>query len=407
MKIKSLKVQNHYLFKDNEIKFFNENNEMLKTVVLAGINGSGKTTFLKAIVNILTDKNNQEDTKVMLDIDENEEVYLKNLFNVVIENNKYFNISKPTLYRFEPSSLNYGEKEKPRLVFLPTEINFSNLEVKTRNYKSENNFYCLIDQNIINDVPSYLVSLVNTEIFKYEDLPIKEAIKKICDEINSIFNLLDMDIEMIGVNKNSDNMPLFKNKFGIEFDINSLSSGEKQLFLRAMTLKMLDINNSVILIDEPEISLHPKWQQKIVKVYEGIGENNQIIIATHSPHIVSSVKSESLKLLVKADNGIEILQGEEINGSYGYPVERVLTELMGLETPRDSEVQNMIKTLQNLVRDNKYETVEFKALYSEVKGLLGSLDEDIILLDMGIVRRKGETNAKNKQSSWTRFSQIL
>ena len=396
MKIKSLKVQNHYLFKDNEIKFFNENNEMLKTVVLAGINGSGKTTFLKAIVNVLTDKNNQEDTKVMLDIDENEEVYLKNLFNVVIENDKYFNISKPTLYRFEPSSLNYGEKEKPRLVFLPTEINFSNLEVKTRNYKAENNFYCLIDQNKINDVPSYLVSLVNTEIFKYEDLPIKEAIKKICDEINSIFNLLDMDIEMIGVNKNSDNMPLFKNKFGIEFDINSLSSGEKQLFLRAMTLKMLDINNSVILIDEPEISLHPKWQQKIVKVYEGIGENNQIIIATHSPHIVSSVKSESLKLLVKADNGIEILQGEEINGSYGYPVERVLTELMGLETPRDSEVQNMIKTLQNLVRDNKYETVEFKALYSEVKGLLGSLDEDIILLDMGIARRKGEANAKNK-----------
>ena len=396
MKIKSLKVQNHYLFKDNEIKFFNENNEMLKTVVLAGINGSGKTTFLKAIVNILTDKNNQEDTKIMLDIDENEEVYLKNLFNVVIENDKYFNISKPTLYRFEPSSLNYGEKEKPRLVFLPTEINFSNLEVKTRNYKSENNFYCLIDQNIINDVPSYLVSLVNTEIFKYEDLPIKEAIKKICDEINSIFNLLDMDIEMVGINKDSNNMPLFKNKFGTEFDINSLSSGEKQLFLRAMTLKMLDINNSVILIDEPEISLHPKWQQKIVKVYEGIGENNQIIIATHSPHIVSSVKSESLKLLVKADNGIEILQGEEINGSYGYPVERVLTELMGLETPRDSEVQNMIKTLQNLVRDNKYETVEFKALYSEVKGLLGSLDEDIILLDMGIARRKGEANAKNK-----------
>ena len=93
MKIKSLKVQNHYLFKDNEIKFFNENNEMLKTVVLAGINGSGKTTFLKAIVNVLTDKNNQEDTKVMLDIDENEEVYLKNLFNVVIENDKYFNLS--------------------------------------------------------------------------------------------------------------------------------------------------------------------------------------------------------------------------------------------------------------------------------------------------------------------------
>ena len=291
MKIKSLKIQNHYLFKDTEVKFFNENNEMLKTVVLAGINGSGKTTLLKAIINVLTDKNNQENTKIMLDIDGNEETYLKNLFNVAIENDRYFNVSKSAIYRFEPFSLNYEEKEKPRLVFLPTEINFSNLEVKTRNYKAENNFYCLIDQNKINDVPSYLVSLVNTEIFKYEELPIKEAIKKICDEINSLFNLLDIDIEMVGVNKDNNNMPLFKNRFGAEFDINSLSSGEKQLFLRAMTLKMLDINNSVVLIDEPEISLHPKWQQKIVKVYESIGENNQIIIATHSPHIVSSVKS--------------------------------------------------------------------------------------------------------------------
>ncbi len=383
-------------FSDNEIKFFNENNEMLKTVVLAGINGSGKTTFLKTIVNVLTDKNNQENTQIMLDIGENEEAYLKNQFNVVIENDKYFNVSKPALYRFEPFSLNYQEKEKPRLVFLPTEINFNNLEVKLDNEISNENFYIYINDEIINKVPSSIVETIQRDIFKHEDLTIKEAINKVCDEINSMFNFMDIDVEMIGTTKEGKVLPLFKNKFGAEFDINSLSSGEKQLFLRAMTLKMLDINNSVILIDEPEISLHPKWQQKIVKVYESIGENNQIIIATHSPHIVSSVKSESLKLLVKSDEGIEILQGEEINGSYGYPVERVLTELMGVETPRDAEVQNMIKTLQDLVRDNNYDTEEFKALYSEVKGLLGSLDEDIILLDMGIARRKGEANAKNK-----------
>lgn len=396
MKIKSLKIQNHYLFKNNEVKFFNENNEMLKTIILSGVNGSGKTILLELIYNVLLSEINGQDTEIMLDIDNDEKELIKRTLGGLLEDNKYFNVAKIDKMVFTPYEWKRDKKEIPRIVFLPTEINFSNLEVKTRNYTPTENFSFYIDQDKINDVPSYLVSLVNTEIFKYEDLPIKEAVKKICDEINSIFNLLDMDIEMVGVNKDSNNMPLFKNKFGAEFDINSLSSGEKQLFLRAMTLKMLNINNSVILIDEPEISLHPKWQQKIVKVYKGIGENNQIIIATHSPHIVSSVKSESLKLLVKADNGIEILQGEEINGSYGYPVERVLTELMGVEIPRDSEVQNMIKTLQNLVRDNKYETEEFKVLYSEVKGLLGSLDEDIILLDMGIARRKGEANAKNK-----------
>ena len=396
MKIKSLKIQNHYLFKDTEVKFFNENNEMLKTVVLAGINGSGKTTLLSLIYNVFLSEINGQDSEIMLDIDNEEKELIKRTLGGKLEANEYFNVAKIDKMLFTPYEWSRDRKQIPRIVFLPTEINFSNLEVKTRNYKTEGNFYYLIDQNKVNDVPSYLVSLVNSEVYKYEDLTIKEAIKKICDEINAIFDLLDLDIEMIGVNKDSNNMPLFKNKFGAEFDINSLSSGEKQLFLRAMTLKMLDINNSVILIDEPEISLHPKWQQKIVKVYEEIGENNQIIIATHSPHIVSSVKSESLKLLVKSDDGIEVLQSEEINGSYGYPVERVLTELMGVETPRDSEVQNMIKTLQGLVRDNKYETEEFKVLYSEVKGLLGSLDEDIILLDMGIARRKGEANAKNK-----------
>ena len=396
MKIKSLKIQNHYLFKDTEVKFFNENNEMLKTVVLAGINGSGKTTLLSLIYNVFLSEINGQDSEIMLDIDNEEKELIKRTLGGKLEANEYFNVAKIDKMLFTPYEWSRDRKQIPRIVFLPTEINFSNLEVKTRNYAPAENFSFYIDQNKVNDVPSYLVSLVNSEVYKYEDLTIKEAIKKICDEINAIFDLLDLDIEMIGVNKDSNNMPLFKNKFGAEFDINSLSSGEKQLFLRAMTLKMLDINNSVILIDEPEISLHPKWQQKIVKVYEEIGENNQIIIATHSPHIVSSVKSESLKLLVKSDDGIEVLQSEEINGSYGYPVERVLTELMGVETPRDSEVQNMIKTLQGLVRDNKYETEEFKVLYSEVKGLLGSLDEDIILLDMGIARRKGEANAKNR-----------
>ena len=396
MKIKSLKIQNHYLFKDTEVKFFNENNEMLKTVVLAGINGSGKTTLLSLIYNVFLSEINGQDSEIMLDIDNEEKELIKRTLGGKLEANEYFNVAKIDKMLFTPYEWSRDRKQIPRIVFLPTEINFSNLEVKTRNYAPAEKFSFYIDQNKVNDVPSYLVSLVNSEVYKYEDLTIKEAIKKICDEINAIFDLLDLDIEMIGVNKDSNNMPLFKNKFGAEFDINSLSSGEKQLFLRAMTLKMLDINNSVILIDEPEISLHPKWQQKIVKVYEEIGENNQIIIATHSPHIVSSVKSESLKLLVKSDDGIEVLQSEEINGSYGYPVERVLTELMGVETPRDSEVQNMIKTLQGLVRDNKYETEEFKVLYSEVKGLLGSLDEDIILLDMGIARRKGEANAKNR-----------
>ncbi len=89
----------------------------------------------------------------------------------------------------------------------------------------------------------------------------------------------------------------------------------KQLFLRTLSIKMLEPNNSIILIDEPELSLHPKWQQRIIEVYKKIGENNQIIIATHSPHILGSVSNEKILILYRDENGkIEAKTGEK----YGY-----------------------------------------------------------------------------------------
>ena len=78
---------------------------------------------------------------------------------------------------------------------------------------------------------------------------------------------------------------------------------------------MLESNNSIILIDEPELSLHPKWQQRIIEVYKKIGENNQIILATHSPHILGSVSNENIFLLYRDEKGkIEAKTGEK----YGY-----------------------------------------------------------------------------------------
>ena len=92
-------------------------------------------------------------------------------------------------------------------------------------------------------------------------------------EINGIFDILDMDTRLIGMStETTEILPIFTNSSGDEFDINELSSGEKQLFLRTLAIKMLNPENSIILIDEPELSLHPKWQQRIVDVYRKIGK---------------------------------------------------------------------------------------------------------------------------------------
>ena len=62
----------------------------------------------------------------------------------------------------------------------------------------------------------------------------------------------------------------------------------KQFIFTALPLYILEPNNAVILIDEPETSLYPDIQQQIVKTYTSFGTNCQFFFATHSPIIASS-----------------------------------------------------------------------------------------------------------------------
>jgi len=128
---------------------------------------------------------------------------------------------------------------------------------------------------------------------------------------------MNLDVKLVGLSETSETKPIFRNGLGKEFDITGLSSGEKQLFLRALSLKFLEVNNSIILIDEPEISLHPQWQRKIIDVYKSIGNNNQLIIATHSPHVIGNITFHELRVMTKDNNGIKLIDNNNLSETYG------------------------------------------------------------------------------------------
>ena len=232
-----------------------------------------------------------------------------------------------------------------------------------------------------------------------ENIPMGEIRNVVFREINEIFEILDLDIKVSEISKDAKSIPIFTNSSGDKFDINELSSGEKQLFLRTLAIKMLNPENSIILIDEPELSLHPKWQQRIVDVYRKIGKNNQIIIATHSPHILGSVKKENIMLLDKNDEGkIIVKTSNELYNSYGQPTDRVLKDIMGLETTRNPKVFKLLEEAGELVDKNEYDSEEFKTKYKELRDILGNKDEDLLLMDMDIQIRKkrGLKNVENE-----------
>jgi len=405
MKIKNLHIKEFKGLRDISINF-EKNDKPLDLAVLAGSNGSGKTRILESILdyfNIVLVVPEEAQNKIELFFESMEEKCIDKLGHEL-----------SFMY-----CLKFGSKEKkisvgsvgaryldikkelnilPKIIYAPAEMNFKKMDMASTTLIQEYNFINIVNTNLVKDISSYIATKIISAIFKNKNEKVGDVQKKVFDEINEIFEILDIDVKIEDISQDGRNIPIFTNSAGDKFDINELSSGEKQLFLRTLAIKMLNPENSIILIDEPELSLHPKWQQRIVDVYRKIGKNNQIIIATHSPHILGSVKKENIMLLDKDDDGkIVVRTGDELYDSYGQPTDRVLKDIMGLETTRNPKVFKLLEEAGELVDKNEYESEEFKTKYKKLREILGNKDEDLLLMDMDIQIRK-KRGLKNAES---------
>lgn len=93
------------------------------------------------------------------------------------------------------------------------------------------------------------------------------------------------------------NQITFHSKSDIKRKINlqSLSSGERQIITMIFWHYLQD-GNSISMCDEPEISLHIDWQEKLLRALMEVNPESQIIVATHSPDIVSSFQKSIIKV---------------------------------------------------------------------------------------------------------------
>lgn len=343
MKLKNTKFNNHKILNNLEVDFCDDNEKALNTIVIIGENGAGKTTLLRSIFEFINadiaDFSEEKDVAIIENMRGRLELDITKEEGSLLYNTFMFGDSDAIKSNF-------------KVVYMPAEISFDNLKKVDNTFKFKHSFFNIVDQNITENIPSFIATKINKEIFKNRNKIIGEVIDGVCDDINSIFNCMDIDVKLVGLSEDEETKPIFKNSMGKEFDINGLSSGEKQLFLRALSLKFLEVNNSIILIDEPEISLHPEWQSKIIKLYENIGENNQIIMATHSPHIVSDIEAKQLRIMKKDSNGIVVINGEDIDETYGQNVETILKGIMGIDNVRNDDVSNKLSKIYKLLEKN-------------------------------------------------------
>ncbi len=85
---------------------------------------------------------------------------------------------------------------------------------------------------------------------------------------------------------NRESNEIFFEQYGETISPYLLSSGEKQMLVILLTALVQENNYCVMLMDEPEISLHIEWQQQLVTLIRTLNPNAQIILCTHSPAII-------------------------------------------------------------------------------------------------------------------------
>ena len=134
---------------------------------------------------------------------------------------------------------------------------------------------------------------------------------------------------------------LVVSKRGQQLDLTQLSDGERSLLAMMMDLcRRLSLANpelddplqgtGVVLIDEIELHLHPKWQREIVDKLRITFPNIQFILTTHSPFVVQTLREGELRLLGDSQED-DVLQDPGDYANRG--LEEVVTKVMGITDP--------------------------------------------------------------------------
>ena len=175
----------------------------------------------------------------------------------------------------------------------------------------------------------------------------------------------------------------------IEFS--QLSQGEKcYLSLVCDIARRLAIANpgmndplegeGIILIDEVDLHLHPKWQMEIVNKLTNIFKNCQFFISTHSPIVLSDIRKHQI---ITIDNGRKIDVAFE---PYGKPVSSIMNNFFDMPYQRNMAVAKDIQKAFAAIRNGDAE--RFNELFGKLMQIIGPADSDMVRL-MVEAKRKG------------------
>ena len=337
MKIRKVKWANHPILGNLELDLVNPaTNKPYSTVVLAGENGTGKTTILETLNTFLSIGSFEPFDAIEYEVEEKRYILTpatipgsnKTFFTRYdVENDSSENINTDKVHR--PNSIQSDDKDprsygsvfsRPRADYKTNKIeSVKTNELDKNKYDSDN------DDNFTS-LKQLIVDVQNQDNEQYRDINDKrdqqgqlpmstadfEPISKIY-RFKSAFNGFFETIKYKKVGNASGEKVVIFEKNGIEIPLDVLSTGEKQIVFRgAYLLRNINVlKNSTIMIDEPELSMHPLWQKKILQYYKNLftdgnsHQTAQLFFASHSEAVISEALQniDNTKVIVLKRDG--------------------------------------------------------------------------------------------------------
>lgn len=268
-------------------------------------------------------------------------------------------------YEFHPDPrrvnlINADKFGEPLVVFFSTSRSMTTRASQSRNNKSSGpNSDALAERELrIREFAEWW--LVQRELMRETNEPIfGNRMEVLSDTISSFFDAVD-GLRAIG----GDKTTLVVNKNNKVLDVSQLSDGERGMLSLVFDLarRLAQANaklkrplegKAIVLIDELDLHLHPRWQRDIVRKLTETFPNCQFIATTHSPQIVGEVSPENIIIL---EDGMQPYRPDQ---ALGMDTNWILQFLMG-SNPRNKETQSQLDYISDLIEEDKFELAQKK-----------------------------------------------
>jgi predicted ATP-binding protein involved in virulence len=233
---------------------------------------------------------------------------------------------------------------------------------------------------ILEDQENEKKSQILTEILN-NNKPIEAYKEKLKTKISfvrqAIYSFIPYLNNIRVVREGSSNIRVLADKNGKEYDLEQLSQGEKILLSMVgdIALRLVILNpklnqplsgSGIVLIDEIDLHLHPRWQRHILKNLHTTFPNCQFIVTTHSPQVLGETKAADVFFLGSNEHGD--LEAEKIEHIYGKNSNEVLEYFMQTSS-RNKEIDERLNILLENIQDCKFSKVNTQL--SDLETILG------------------------------------